>query len=64
MPLLWSRELAQASTLWAQELVNDCTTKTEPNIAEGENIAKNTYQKLDPADNVSISVVYVSFSSM
>ena len=60
MPLLWSKELAENAASWAQELVkNDCAIKNEPDIEEGENIAKNTYQKLDPADNVSVLFLYI-----
>ena len=64
VPLLWSKELAEDASSWAQELLNDCGIPGithEPGVSEGENLSKNTaitedgMGQLYPADNVSFT---------
>jgi len=61
VPLLWSKELAEDASSWAQELLNDCGIPGithESGVSEGENLSKNTATTEDgmgqlyPADNI------------
>ena len=38
-PLYWSHELAKAAANWAENRLDSCVTKLEPNVDEGENIS-------------------------
>lgn len=61
VPLKWSTSLAEDAQNWAEELLNECDDdgiRHEPNISQGENLAKNKgsansgYSQLYPADNI------------
>ena len=58
-PLKWSKGLANHAQNWAEELLNDCDVvgiKHEPNVQQGENLAKNTgkgsWGSLYPVENI------------
>ena len=47
VPLLWSTELADDASLWAQQLLDDCDTPVvnhEPGVDVCESLAKNVGQ--------------------
>lgn len=59
VPLKWSNGLARHAASWADELLKDCDVvgiKHEPNVEQGENLAKNTgkgtWGSLYPVENI------------
>ena len=59
VPLKWSKGLTQHAQNWADELLNDCNVvgiKHEPNVEQGENLAKNVgsgnWGSLYPVENI------------
>lgn len=64
VPLVWSPTLAEESRIWAEKLLVNCSSagiQHEKNVAEGENLAKNTgtvkadgsgWGQLYPPDNI------------
>ncbi|KAL3798266.1 hypothetical protein HJC23_000180 [Cyclotella cryptica] len=59
VPLKWSKGLANNAANWAEQLLDDCNVvgvKHEPNVEQGENLAKNagsgSWGQLYPVENI------------
>lgn len=61
VPLRWSPKLAEESLNWAEALLDDCDIvdiEHEPNVYEGENLAKNKGAEYDQDGNPSWGQLY------
>lgn len=61
VPLRWSPMLAEESRIWAEALLDECDVndiKHEPNVYEGENLAKNKGDEYDKDGKPSWGQLY------
>ena len=61
VPLRWSPMLAEESRIWAEALLDECDVndiKHEPNVYEGENLAKNKGEEYDKDGKPSWGQLY------